>query len=51
VAVGSESITVLPSQKVVGPSAEIVGVAGAALTVTVVAADVAEQPLTVVVTV
>lgn len=38
------SVTLPPAQKVVGPPAEIVGVAGGGLTVTVVAAEVAAQP-------
>lgn len=38
------SVTEPPEQKVVGPPAVIVGVAGFAFTVTVVVADVAEQP-------
>ena len=38
------SVTELPAQNVVGPLAEIEGVAGAALTVTFVAALVALQP-------
>ena len=33
----------LPAQKVVGPLAVIVGVAGSGLTVTTVAAEIAEQ--------
>lgn len=37
-------VTEPPAQKVVGPPAVIVGVAGFAFTVTTVAADVAEQP-------
>jgi hypothetical protein len=39
------SVTLPPAQKVVGPPAVIAGVAGLALTVTAVAADVALQPL------
>lgn len=39
---GAESVTEPPEQNVVGPPAEIVGVAGAALTVTVVPADAAD---------
>jgi hypothetical protein len=42
---GAVSVTLPPAQKVVGPPAVIVGVAGLALTVTVVAALVALQPL------
>jgi hypothetical protein len=38
-------VTLPPAQKVVGPAAVIVGVAGNGLTVTTVGADVAEQPL------
>ena len=38
------SVTEPPEQKVVGPPAVIVGVAGLEFTVTTVAADVAEQP-------
>jgi hypothetical protein len=38
-------VTLPPAQKVVGPLAVIAGVAGFALTVTVVAALVALQPL------
>ena len=37
-------VTLPPAQKVVAPLAVIVGVAGVALTVTAVAADVALQP-------
>jgi hypothetical protein len=37
-------VTDPPAQKEVGPPAVIVGVAGVGFTVTVVAADVAEQP-------
>ena len=37
--------TLPPAQKVVGPPAEMVGVAGLALTVTTVGAEVAVQPL------
>ena len=40
----AESVTDPPAQNVVGPTAVIVG-AGNGFTVTVVAADVAEQPL------
>ena len=36
-------VTLPPVQKVVAPPAEIVGVAGVGLTVTVVAVEVAEQ--------
>jgi len=39
------SVTEPPAQNVVGPSAVITGVDGFALTVTVVAAEVALQPL------
>jgi hypothetical protein len=45
------SVTLPPEQNVVGPPAEIVGVAGVGFTVTVVPADVAEQPPLVTVTV
>ena len=38
------NVTEPPEQKVVGPPAEIVGVVGVGLTVTVVAAEVEEQP-------
>jgi hypothetical protein len=38
------NVTEPPVQNVVGPPAVIVGVAGLALTVTTVAAEVAEQP-------
>jgi hypothetical protein len=37
-------VTEPPEQKVVGPPAEIVGVVGVGLTVTVVPAEVEEQP-------
>ncbi len=39
------NVTLPPAQKVVGPDAVIVGVAGSGFTVTTVGADVAEQPL------
>ena len=39
-------VTLPPAQKVVGPAAVIVGVAGNGLTVTTVGADVAVQPFT-----
>ena len=39
------SVTLPPAQKVVGPPGVIVGVAGIGLTVTVVPAEVALQPL------
>jgi hypothetical protein len=42
---GAVSVTEPPAQNVVGPEGVIAGVAGAALTVTTVAADVALQPL------
>jgi len=42
---GAVSVTEPPAQNVVGPPAVITGVGGVALTVTVVAADVALQPL------
>jgi hypothetical protein len=38
-------VTEPPEQKVVGPPAEIVGVVGVGLTVTVVPAEVEEQPV------
>lgn len=41
---GAESVTFPPAQKVVGPEAVMVGVAGSGLTVTAVGAEVAEQP-------
>jgi hypothetical protein len=44
-ALDAVSVTEPPAQNVVGPPAVIVGVAGIALTVTVVAAEVALQPL------
>jgi hypothetical protein len=44
------SVTLPPVQKAVGPLAVIVGVAGVALTETVVPAEVAEQPELVTVT-
>ena len=44
-------VTEPPVQKVVGPPAEMVGVAGTGFTVTVVTTEVAEQPLLVKVTV
>jgi hypothetical protein len=44
-------VTLPPAQKVVGPPGVTVGVAGNGFTVTVVPADVAEQPLLVTVTV
>ena len=39
------SVTEPPAQNVVGPDAEIVGIAGLAFTVTPVADDVAVQPV------
>jgi hypothetical protein len=42
---GAVSVTLPPVQNVVGPPAVIVGVVGFGLTVTVVAAEVAAQPL------
>ena len=44
-------VTLPPVQNVVGPPAEMVGVTGVGLTVTVVAVDVLEQPLAVTVTI
>ena len=45
------SVTLLPEQKVVGPPATIVGVAGTAFTVTTVGAEVALHPFSVTLTV
>ena len=45
------NVTVFPLQKVVGPPAVIVGVAGVAVAVTTVAVEVEEQPALVTVTV
>ena len=42
---GAVSVTLPPAQNVVGPPGVIVGVAGFELTVTVVGAEVALQPL------
>ena len=44
------STTPFPAQKVVGPPAEMVGTGGNGLTVTVVEAEVDEQPLAATVT-
>lgn len=46
---GAVNVTLSPEQKVVGPDAVINGVAGVALTATRVGADVALQPLPLVV--
>ena len=45
------SVTLPPEQNVVGPPAEMIGVAGTGFTVTVVGAEVAVHPFSVIVTV